>query len=88
MLASLRNLGSHSEAMLAAAGITTHDQLRAKGAAAAFVAVRRAGCAPSLNLLWAIEGALTDRDWKVVAKGDRLSLLSQVEALENADMRT
>lgn len=85
MLASLRNLGSHSEAMLAAAGITTQAQLRAKGAAVAFVAVRRAGCAPSLNLLWAIEGALTDRDWKVVAKEDRLSLLAQVEALENAD---
>jgi len=69
--------------MLKAAGIETESQLRSKGAAATFVAVKRAGCTPSLNLLWAIEGALTDRDWKEVAKKtDRLSLLTQVEILE------
>ena len=78
----LRNLGQHSLQMLAAAGIRTESQLRAKGAAATFVAVKRAGCAPSLNLLWAVEGALSNRDWKVVAKNDRLSLLTQVEMLE------
>jgi DNA transformation protein len=82
MIGKLRNLGKHSQEMLAATGITTESQLRAKGAAAAFVAVKRAGCSPSLNLLWAIEGALTDRDWKEVAKNDRLSLLTQVEILE------
>ena len=68
--------------MLETADIKTENQLRLKGAAAAFVAVKRAGCTPSLNLLWAIEGALTDRDWKEVAKTDRLSLLTQVEMLE------
>lgn len=72
--------------MLSAAGITTESQLRAKGAAAAFVAVKRAGRTPSLNLLWAIEGALTDRDWKEVAKEDRLSLLTQVEMLEKENI--
>jgi DNA transformation protein len=82
MISKLRNLGQHSQEMLAAAGIMTESQLRKKGSAAAFVAVKRAGCAPSLNLLWAIEGALTDRDWKEVAKSDRLSLLTQVETLE------
>ncbi|MBI3351295.1 MAG: TfoX/Sxy family protein [Nitrospirae bacterium] len=82
MIRKLRNLGRHSQEMLAAAGIKTEDQLRAMGPAAAFVAVKRAGCAPSLNLLWAIEGALTDRDWKEVAKNDRLPLLTQVEVLE------
>jgi DNA transformation protein and related proteins len=82
MIGQLRNLGKQSQDMLAAAGIKTESQLRAIGAAAAFVAVKRAGCAPSLNLLWAIEGALTDRDWKEVAKNDRLSLLTQVEILE------
>ncbi|MBI3561732.1 MAG: TfoX/Sxy family DNA transformation protein [Gammaproteobacteria bacterium] len=82
MIGKLRNLGKRSQQMLAAAGINTEDQLRAKGAAAAFVAVKRAGCAPSLNLLWAIEGALTQRDWKEVARADRLSLISQVEILE------
>ena len=78
----LRNLGQASILMLKAARIETENQLRSKGSAAAFVAVKRAGCKPSLNLLWAIEGALTDRDWKEVAKTDRLSLLTQVEMLE------
>lgn len=82
MIGKLRNLGPHSQEMLAAAGIKTEHQLRARGAVAAFIAVKRAGCTPSLNLLWAIEGALTERDWKDVAKNDRLSLLTQVEMLE------
>lgn len=82
MISKLRNLGGRSQDMLAAAGITTVSQLKAKGAAAAFMAVKRAGYTPSLNLLWAIEGALTDRDWKEVAREDRLSLLTQLEMLE------
>ena len=85
MIAKLRNLGRHSQQMLAAAGITTESRLLEIGAAAAFVAVKRAGCAPSLNLLWAVEGALTDRDWKEVAKSDRLTLLTQVEILEKGN---
>lgn len=82
VIGKLRNLGRRSEEMLARAGIRTVNQLKAKGAAAAFVAVKRAGCRPSLNLLWAIEGGLMDRDWKDVAKSDRLHLLTQIELLE------
>lgn len=52
------------------------------GAAAAFVAVKRAQLSPSVNLLWALEGALTGRHWQAVAKSDRLSLLTAVEILE------
>lgn len=68
--------------MLAAAGITSLEQLQVMGAAAAFVAVKRAGMTPSFNLLWAIEGALTNRHWQAVAKTERLSLLTAVEILE------
>ena len=82
MIGKLRNLGPRSQAMLAAAGIMTESQLRAMGSVAAFMAVKRTNCTPSLNLLWAIEGALTERDWKEVAKSDRLSLLTYVEMLE------
>ena len=82
MINKLRNLGPRSQQMLATAGIMTEKQLRAMGAGHAFLAVKRAGCAPSLNLLWAIEGALTDRDWTEVAKSDRLFLLTYVDMLE------
>ena len=87
MIGKLKNIGKRSQEMLAAAEINSEAQLRATGAAAAFVAVQRAGCKPSLNFLWAMEGALTNRDWpivigNIVAKNDRLSLLTQVEILE------
>jgi DNA transformation protein len=78
-LVALRNLGSASADMLHAAGITTERQLRRRGAVAAFAAVRAAGASPSLNLLWALEGALSNRDWKAVARDDRTRLLMALE---------
>ena len=78
----MRNLGPRSREMLAKAGIVSDEQLKALGAVAAFAAVKRAGGRPSLNLLWALEGALTNRDWKEIAKKDRLSLLTQLEMAE------
>ena len=78
-----RNLGPKSTKMLAKAGIATDEQLIALGAVAAFLAVKRAGCSPSLNMLWAIEGALSNRDWKAVARDDRLRLLMQIGDAEN-----
>jgi DNA transformation protein len=82
MFHHLRNLGPASSAMLVKAGIHGVAQLRAMGSVAAYVAVKNAGAGPSLNLLWAIEGALTDRDWKEVSKTDRLSLLVQLDDYE------
>jgi len=82
LLSELRNLGAASAKMLAEAGIVSEPQLRELGAAAAYVAVKQLNGKASLNLLWALEGALSDRDWQVVAKQDRLSLLLQVEMLE------
>lgn len=68
--------------MLLAAGIQSEGQLRALGPVAAYFAVKKAGYSPSLNLLWAIECALTDRDWKDVAKHERTSLLMQLDDYE------
>lgn len=82
MTINLPNLGPASATMLAAAGIHDVDTLRALGAAAAYSAVRRAGARPSLNLLWALEGALSGRRWQDVAREDRLRLLLEVERLE------
>lgn len=82
MIKDLRNLGPHSAKLLAKAGIVSEKQLKALGAVAAFVAVKCAGGKPSLNLLWALEGALTNRDWKEIAKKERLSLLTRLEIAE------
>ncbi|MBT0962160.1 TfoX/Sxy family protein [Denitromonas iodatirespirans] len=74
-LARLRNLGPASARMLAKAGIFSVQALHDMGAVAAFRRVRHAEPAASLNLLWALEGALTDRPWQAVARHERLRLL-------------
>ena len=50
-----------------------------------YIAVKAAGCKPSLNLLWAIEGALTDRDWKEISRDERTSLLIQLDDYERSE---
>lgn len=83
-LRDLRNLGPRAESLLAQIGITTVEALRARGALEAYLALRRAGLARSLNLLWSLVGALEPwpegRDAREVADGPtRLSLLLAVE---------
>lgn len=81
-LAALPNLGLKSAAMLEAANIQSVTQLWQLGAVAAFIKLRRCGLNPSLNLLWALQGALSAQAWQVVAREQRLSLLSQLEDFE------
>ena len=83
-MTSLRNLGPASRRMLAAAGIASDEHLRALGSVAAYRAVKRSGGNASLNLLWALEGALTGRDWRVVAREERTRLLLELDDLERA----
>ncbi len=80
----LRNLGPRSEQLLALVGIRSADGLRRRGAVQAYLALRRIGAARSLNMLWAIAGALDPWpegcDWREVAAGDqRLPLLLAVD---------
>ena len=59
---ALQNLGKQSRYWLAAVGITSVAQLRKVGASAAYGLVKyHFGAGPSLNLLYALEGALTNR---------------------------
>jgi DNA transformation protein len=83
----LRNLGVKSEQVLGALGIYTADALRRQGAVRVYAELKRSGAAPSLNLLWALAGALEPwpegTHWREIARGDtRLSLLLAVEDLE------
>jgi predicted flap endonuclease-1-like 5' DNA nuclease len=83
-LSALRNLGPRSAAILAAAGIATLAQLRRLGAVAAFVRARRHDAAVSLNLLYALAGALDGVHWRQVQRERRLELLTAVEDYERA----
>ena len=83
-LKGLPNLGPRSVELLEAAGITSLQQLQALGAVRAFVRARARTTGVSLNLLWALEGALTGRRWQDVAGEDRASLLMALEDVERA----
>lgn len=65
--------------MLVQAGVNSPSDLRALGSVHAFLQVREAGLRPSLNLLWALEGAIQDLPWQQVARTDRLRLLMELE---------
>jgi DNA transformation protein len=84
-IAELQDLGPKSQAMLAAAGIVTVEQLQRLGSVRAYPKVKATGANnASLNLLWALEGALTGLPWQVVAREHKLSLLLALEA-QNSD---
>jgi DNA transformation protein len=86
-LAELANLGPKSHQMLQVAGIRTVAQLRKLGSVAAYAKVRNAGLPASLNLLWALEGALTGLPWQVVAREHRTSLLLALDHLKEMAAR-
>ena len=83
-IAELQGVGPKSAAMLAAAGIKTVAQLKRLGSVRAYAMVKATGANASLNLLWALEGALSGLPWQVVAREHRLSLLLALEA-QNSD---
>jgi DNA transformation protein len=72
--------------MLRRAGIGNLNQLRKLGAVRAYLRVKRTDGRASLNLLWALEGALSNRPWQEVARNDRLSLLLALETLEKGGL--
>ena len=76
----LRNIGPKSAAWLRQVGLRSAEDLAATGAVGAFVKVRRAGFKPSLNLLYALEGALCDCHWQEVPDERRAQLVEQAEA--------
>lgn len=80
----LPGLGPKSLAMLAAAGIHGRADLERIGSVRAYLRVKAAGQNASLNLLWAMEGALTGEDWRGVAREERSRLLLELDAFEEA----
>ena len=79
--AQLRNIGPKSAAWLRQVGLRSAEDLVAAGAVQAFVKVKRAGFKPSLNLLYALEGALLDCHWHDVPEPRRQQLLAELEIL-------
>lgn len=74
------NIGGKSAAWLRQVGLRTHEDIAAIGALEAFMRVKRAGFKASLNLLYALEGALTGCHWQHVDINRRAELSAQAQA--------
>jgi len=81
----IRNVGPKSAAWLRQVGVRTQEDLVRLGAVEAFMKVKRAGFRPSLNLLYALEGALADCHWADLPDERKTSLLRAAEAAETAN---
>jgi DNA transformation protein len=81
-ISDLKSLGPKSQEMLAGAGITSVARLRELGAVKAWVMTKQVNPGTSLNLLWALESALTGQPWQEVARLHRTSLLLAAEELQ------
>ncbi|BAV99717.1 DNA transformation protein [Lysobacter enzymogenes] len=78
--AKLRNIGPKSAAWLRQVGLRSHADIAAIGTVEAFMRVKRAGFKPTLNLLYAIEGALLDCHWQEIPDERRQELILAAEA--------
>ena len=81
-IASLKNLGPKSAQRLIAAGIPDAETLQHIGPAAAYHRVKeRFPRDTSLNLLWALQGALMDTHWLHIPDDLKQHLLDELEAI-------
>lgn len=81
----LRNLGPKSAQMLERAGYTSIDDIRAVGPVQAYLHVKRVWKGASLNLLWALAGAVQNISWQEARHQYGEALLVELEILEGRD---
>ena len=75
----LPNLRLANERMLKKAGISTVDELMEAGSINAFKALQDAHQGTvSIDLLWALEGAISGQHWSVIPKDRRSELLAKL----------
>jgi predicted flap endonuclease-1-like 5' DNA nuclease len=81
----IRNVGPKSAAWLRQVGVRTHDDLVRLGPVDAFMKVKRAGFRPSLNLLYALAGAIEDCHWADLPGERKSALVLAAETAEAAN---
>ena len=81
--AKIRNIGPKSAAWLRQVGIRSEADVKEIGALAVFMKVRKAGFRPSLNLLYALEGAVQDCHWTALDPQRKSELVLEVNAIED-----
>ena len=81
----IRNVGPKSAAWLRQVGVRTLDDLRRIGVVETFMKVKRAGFRPSLNLLYAMQGALDDCHWTELGEETKSALILAADSAEQAN---
>jgi DNA transformation protein len=84
-LIQIRNLGPVSQQWLREIGVHTINDLRRVGSVSAYAMVRRNERRASLNLLWALEAALRDIDWRELNSRDKEFLKKELAELQSSD---
>ena len=79
--ASFQGLGPKSRQWLGAVGIHTPEQLAAQDPFEVFARLKAMQPGVSLNLLYALIGAVEGRDWRAVAREDRTSIVLRLEEM-------
>jgi hypothetical protein len=85
MSSKIRNVGPKSAAWLRQIGVRSTEDLIRVGPVEAFLKVKRAGFRPSLNLLYAMAGAMADCHWAELPEERKQELLAALEAAESAN---
>jgi hypothetical protein len=81
-LETLTNLGRIAARQLAEIGIKSEPDLRAAGAAAAYLKLKdHFGRGVSLNYLYALGGALKDLRWDLMPEADRAALRAEASSM-------
>jgi len=81
----IRNVGPKSAAWLRQVGVRTQEDLNRLGPVEAFMKVKRAGFRPSLNLLYALAGAIEDCHWADLPEERKTALVLAAESAEAAN---
>ena len=78
----MRGIGPKVVELLDKTGIKTPEQLKAIGAMEAYLQIlEKTDYKPHIGLLFALVGAVEDRDWKEVAQNDKARLEAEIEGL-------
>ncbi len=77
----LINLSPESSQLLERAGIEDRQTLEDLGSVGAYVEMHRKGLRPTLNLLYALEGALREVPWTQLPHHVRASLTLEADAI-------
>lgn len=74
----IKNIGPKSSQWLNAAGVNDINDLKKFGAIQVYIQIKQKGFPASLNLLWALQGAVEDRPWFSFTKDEKSKLIKKL----------